>query len=320
MATAQPNPLEDADEIIDTTTPALQVAQTDDEDDGSTPDTPEQLAAAEAARQVALKQVAAPETPPLPDLHADPTARQTGIMVPKQRLDEVYARSRELEVENETLRIAAAAVAKPVVPEVPPFDLDKAEAERLAALASGDDAVALQISKTINAHILETATKNAIAAMRQDQQAQVQATQETELAQAVKDVVLLYPQLDAKSEAANVDAMLFCRGKRDQLIDQGQPWGAALRAASDATAKLFGFDAPPPEVKDPKTPAPNTPALRLVEARRRNAAALASQPPDLVGGVGNRGAAGVRLDPRTMSDAELNALPAAELQKLDGST
>lgn len=298
------------------------------EDDGSTPDTPAEI----AARAAALKQVAAGAedagalnegdelgTPP------GGTKPGTGVMIPKQRFDEVSQRAKDLEAEREVLLAALrastpSAPVAPPPPEAPKFDIKAALKERNAALIAGEDDKVDALDEKIHAFTLAQATENALQAMRADQAKQTEEAAKVELAQAVKDVLVLYPQLDPKSGADHEDARIFCVMKRNQLIEAGESWGTALRNASEATAKLFGFkDLGTDVAAVPGKPGkPLTPELRLVQARQRAAAAQAQQPSDN-GGIGNRASAPGRHDPKSMTDAQLMSLPKSELDKLDGS-
>jgi hypothetical protein len=299
------------------------------EDDGSTPDTPAEI----AARSDALRLVAAgaEDAGPLEAddaLNSPPSSKPgTGVMIPKQRFDEISQRAKDLEAEREVL-LAALRAAKPEPaaippePEPPPFDVKAALKARNAAMIAGEDAKVDELDEKIHDFTLKQATANALAAMQLQQTEQTEAAMKRELDQAAKDVLVLYPQLDPKSGAENEDARIFCVMKRNQMIESGDSWGTALRKASEATAKLFGFK----DIGSDPTALPSakpgskvlTPELRLVQQRQRNATTQALQPGDTQG-VGNRASAPGRHDVKSMTDGQLMSLPRSELDKLDGS-
>ncbi|MEK7424345.1 MAG: hypothetical protein AAB131_10955, partial [Actinomycetota bacterium] len=103
------------------------------EDNGNTPDTPEQIAAADEARKKALKQVAADDDAD-PDADPEPGKKPPPNFVPRARLNEV---SEQL-AETKALLAAAlnkpAAPAAPAPPAEPAFDVKAARKAYLAAV------------------------------------------------------------------------------------------------------------------------------------------------------------------------------------------
>lgn len=297
------------------------------EDDGNQPDPPATPAPAPASSAATPAPAAADDNPDATPGDGKPG---TGVMIPKNRFDEVNARLRDLEAQNALLTQAVRAnqppppPAAPAPPPTPAFDLVAAQREQLAALAAGEDDKALELSQKINAHLMETATKNALEEFERRQRTQTEAQMKADLEAAVKETVAKYPELDHTAEGGgNADARLFCVGKRDQLIAEGVPWGQALRQAADATAKLFGFQNAPSAAPTAALPTSGglgglKPDLRVVASRERNAAAAGAQPGNDAG-LGNRATNQARYDVRNLSDEALMALPAAELARLDGS-
>jgi len=283
----------DGDELIDATA----VPETVVEDNGNTPDTPEQIAAAEDARKTALKQVAGEDK-----------------MVPLSALQEERDRRKELTAQNEALLQALAATNKaaPVAAPAaapPAFDMKAARAAHHAALVSGDDAKALELDEQIAEAMLVEGERRALARMRKEQEADSLRVQNEDLQQAGELVKKAYPQLDNKSPNADPDAILFVIAKRDTLVQAGKAPGEALRSAAEQASKLFGFGAGQP-TEDVST-------ARTILARTRNAAAAAAQPPEL-SGLGNRATRAQQTNVETMTDEEFAALPAAEKKRLRG--
>lgn len=317
---------DDGVEVIDLADPTADPTKTaavEQEDDGSTPDTPAQI----AARTKAVKDVAAevvPEVDPDADPAADPAAtppkgaKPLPTMIPAGRFTELNDRMKELEAQNKLLVAAALAnkpaAATPPPPAVPEFDLKKAMKDQLAALASGDDDKALDLTEQIYKHQLGEARKQAKAEVEEATTALTARQQQEELTRAGVDIKKAYPELDGKSDKANEDAITFVIAKRDLLVGKGMLAHNALRDASEQAAKLFGFGKP--ATADPVADDPTT--ARTIAARTKAAAALAASPPDLTG-VGDRATQPARLKVQEMTDAQLKALPKAELDKLDGS-
>ncbi len=281
------------------------------EDNGNTPDTPEQIAAADEARKKALKQVAADDDA---DTEGEPGKKPPPNFVPRARLNEV---SEQL-AETKALLAAAlnkpAAPAAPAPPTEPAFDVKAARKAYLAAVASGDDDKALELDEQIEAHRMRVAEENAVKRIRQENQEQTAQQVATELASAAKGIQKTYPQLDAKSDDADPEAIDFVIFRRDKLIAAGTPAGEALRQAADLAAKAFGFAKG--EKKEP-APTDDPDTTRTIAARTRNADAASRQPPEL-GGRGDRGTQQQRVNVAEMTDEEFAALPAAEKKRLRG--
>lgn len=280
------------------------------EDDGNTPDTPEQIAAAEAARKLALKQVAGDDDDP---------DEGKGKFIPKGRFDEVNLRMQRAEkmAEEASAALAAAltAAGKPAAktePAAAEFDLKATMKARLAALASGDDDKALELDEKIQAHTLSEARRLAREDMRAENVELTAKQQQTEMARTAAELVKAYPQLDPKSPDVDADAIDFVVARRDRLMAEGRPAHEALRLAVDVAAKRFGFEAgrPSPTNSDPQ-------AARIEAARVKAAAAAMQQPPEL-GGKGNRATQPAREKVEDMTDDEFAALPDAEKKRLRG--
>lgn len=301
------------DDLEEDLTGAIAETKDDDgpEDNGNTPDTPEQIAAADEARKKALKQVANPD-------EEDDAAK--GKMIPKGRFDEVNVRMQTAERLLAEL-IAARAADKapapmpPVEPAAPAFDVKAAMKQKLAALASGDDDKALELEEQIAEHQLSVATKRAIEQMTAANAELTAAQQQQEMQRAAAELVKAYPQLDPQSPDVDADAIDFVVARRNKLYAEGVPMHMALRQAVDVAAKRFGLNADTAEDSSPTKTDPA--AARIIAARTAAAAALNQQPPDL-GGRGNRATEIARRNVATMTDDEFAALPEAEKKRLRG--
>jgi len=283
------------------------------EDNGNTPQTPEEIAAAEAARTAALRQVAAGID--------DPEAGAgKGQFIPKGRFDEVNVRKNALELENAQLLALLAAGGKAPAPTAgapaaaAEFDARAAMKEKIAALVAGDDDKALELEEKINAHNIKVATAQARAEFEQSNTERTAKQQTEALQTAAAEMKKAYPQLDEKSDKVDPDAIDFVIAKRDALARTGMPPDAALREAVKVVAKRFGFDEPADHGAPSK---PNAADDRLVAARARAATAAAQQPPNL-GGKGDRATQTARQNVETMTDEEFAALPDAEKRRLRG--
>lgn len=285
------------------------------EDDGNTPDTPEQLAAKEDARVKALKKVAS-------EAEEDPDGER-GAMIPKGRFNEVNVRMQKAEAEAAALRelIRAGVVAAPAaapaqapVADEPQFDLKAMIRQKNAALASGDDEMADELDEKIQKHNVKVATEAALQQMRETNEQAAARQAQAAMEAVAKDVKVAYPQLDEKSTQANPEAIEFVIFKRDRLIADGIVAHKALARAVENAAKVFGFSA---DKESAATPAQAAVDKRIEEARTRNARAANSQPP-ILGGNGERATASARVNVAEMSDEDFRALPEAEKKRLRG--
>lgn len=305
MATAHQDDDHDGDEVV-TLSDDDKPGKDTPEDNGNTPDTPEEI----ASRAKPAKAAEADAD----DAEAEPGKKPPPNFVPRARLNEV---SEQL---AETKALLAAALNKPAAPAAPSppaepaFDVKAARKAYLAAVASGDDDKALELDEQIEAHRMRVAEENAVKRIRQENQEQSAQQVATELASAAKGIQKTYPQLDAKSADADPDAIDFVIFRRDKLIAAGTPAGEALRQAADLAAKAFGFAKG--EKKDP-APTEDPDTARTIQARLRNADAANRQPPEL-GGRGDRGTQQQRVNVAEMTDEEFAALPAAEKKRLRG--
>ena len=297
---------DDQDEII---TADGDDAPGDTPDNGNTPDTAEQIAAAEAERKRALKHVAA-------------EGEEDGApprMIPKGRFDEVNNEKKALQDQlSQALAALASAGKAAPAPEAektaPAFDLKAAMRERLAAIVRGDDDRALELDEEIQAETLKRARAEARQEFEAGQAEREQRTQAESVQKVAATIKKQYPQLDDKSEEADEDAILFVIARRDALIQKGEAPSEALRKASAIAADRFGFGAADGANAPTKT---DGAAARLIATRERNARAAAQQPPEL-GGKGDRATQTQRANVAEMTDEEFAALPAAEKKRLRG--
>ena len=149
---------DDQDEVLDVGDTDTATDKADEpEDNGNTPDTPEQIAAANDARAKAIKQLAADEDDDEPK----------GQRIPKARFDEVNEERKALAKQLAEMAAEMAALTgkkaepEPEKPKEPEFDLKAAMRERLQALATGDDDKALELDEKIQEHTLKIATERA---------------------------------------------------------------------------------------------------------------------------------------------------------------
>jgi hypothetical protein len=308
MATAQHDDDNDGDDVV--TLEGNESEQTTVEDNGNTPDTPEQIAAAEAARVAALRQVAGDE-----DDDTKPPK-----MIPKGRFDEVNERMKALAAQNDQLIAAlasgkAAAPAPAAEPPPPAFDLRAAIKAKNEALATGDDDKALDLEMAIEQHRLEVAEAAALRRIAEDNAQREANAIAADLKAAGDEIKAQYPQLDGKSAEANEDAIVDVIAMRDARVARGVPAGDALRQAAAQAAKLYGFEAVGGDNKPSPTSAAET--ARTIAARTRNAAAARQQPPEL-NGVGNRASKPKVENVEEMSEEAFAALPLDEKKRLRG--
>jgi len=266
-------------------------------------------AAAPAAASAAAAAPAAPAAAPVAAAAPD----DKPVMIPKARFDEVNERMKEYAEEARQLREmvlrGTGTPAAPAAPAAPAFDVAAQEKAYTLALLDGKDDDAVAIRMKINAHI------QAEAESRAEERAVLRMTkaqQQDAFASEVDAIKAAHPELDEKGAKANAEAIEFVLLKRDALIEQGVKPHNALRQASDAAARIFGFG----QAQAPG-PAPSPADERTIAARTRNAQAAAAQPP-VMGGVGDRGTVVQREKVEDMTDEEFEALPASEKKKLRG--
>lgn len=291
--------------------PANPDAPAGDEDNGNGP-TKAELQAEALLEAAATGKVKAPAA------DADQEADGHPAMIPKGRFNEVITQKNTLadQLAQAQATIAAlvagkAAPAQADQTETQAFDRDEALQEQYEAIQVGDKARAIELGKRIQQDILREATESAVRQYEAKQETLTQQQQAQSLKQTAAELTAKYPQLDVKGEDADQDAIDFVVARRDRLMAEGKPAHEALRLAVSVAAKRFGFDDEPAPTKTDPT------ADRLLAARQRNAAAAATQPPEL-GGKGNRATAIARLDVEKMTDAEFAALPEAEKKRLRG--
>lgn len=241
-------------------------------------------------------------------------------MVPITRFNEVNERMKELAAQNQQLLDAITRGTPtqtqqeaPPKQEPQPADLKELRLKHYDALTSGRDEEALELQGQIDSAIEERAMQRAMAKMTETQNQREQAVQIQTFKDVVQQIERDYPQLDVNSDDANEDAILYVVAKRDALIKSGESMADALKKASDAAAKVFGFG----DGQQPTHIAKTTTENRKQEALLRNAKAAQAQPPQL-GGLGNRATAPQRVDVSTLSEAEFEALPESEKSRLRG--
>ena len=292
--------LDDQDDVLDLddTNTATDTGSDEDRGDDFAPDDSTQAA-----------------TEPAAPTQEDEDRKNGSRMVPIARFNEVNERMKEMQAQLAALATRQAQPAQqqpePQVQEEPAPDLGDLRKRHHNALVEGRDDEAIELQGQIDEEILNRATQNAMNRMaaqqaQREQQAAMQTFQQT-----VQQIEADYPQLNANSEQADEDAILFVVAKRDALIKLGTNPGEALRQASDAAARTFGFGTQPAHTG--KATGEN----RKQEALLRNAKAAQAQPPQLAG-LGNRATAPQRVDVSDMPEDEFEALPESEKSRLRG--
>lgn len=235
--------------------------------------------------------------------------------IPKARFNEVNARRKALETENEELRrqlaeraAPAPAPAAPVAaPVEPPFDIEAKEQEYAAALIEGDTAKAGKLRREINAHLISEAEARTGAMVEA-------RTQQQLLKEEVAATLKANPWLD---EADGADALDLIVAKRDAEIARGKAPHLALREAVAKIAPRFAPAAanlPPVGVAQ----AGQAKDTRPAKANERGAADSLRQPAPIGGaGVGGR-ASGAQSNVESMTDAQFAALSPEEKSRLRG--
>jgi hypothetical protein len=266
-----------------------------------------------------------------------------GRAVPQSRLMEEAGKRRKLEEANRALELKIArqegaqeALAKAeekareaMVAAKPKFDI--AEAKQKIA-ASRKKVIALMReeewaeAETLQAQIdadqekieaerdrIEEARRvAAIEESKVESQRAIRIVENRRLLESVANSMYSkYPFLNNESPEMDETAILAVQALRNQLIEQGEPVAAALRAAMTkiGEAELKKRGGARPGNKGGKTPKEQAEIERRAKALRKALAANARQPPK-PGGAGNRltrGGALTEKDIRKMSDEEFAA-------------
>jgi hypothetical protein len=308
--------LDDQDEVLDLNGTPDKETDTEDRGDDFMPtedDAPP--AAKEPVEDKAGEEEPAPER----------EGRKNGSqMVPITRFNEVNERMKELASQNQQL-IEALTRGQPITQEqaaTPPSaapteqvqlsDIKALRQQYQEALLNGLDEKALDLQAQIDDMIEARATERAMERLNQSLKDQAQAREQQTFQQVVTEMEANYPGLDAKSDQANEDAILYVVAKRDALIQAGNNMTDALRKAVDQAAKVFALGQ-----EQPAHIAQGSQQNRQQQSLMRNAAAANQQPPQNAG-LGNRATAPQRMDVAKMSDAEFDAMPEAEKARLRG--
>lgn len=230
-------------------------------------------------------------------------------MIPKSRFDEVNNKYQELK--ERYAEIEQSIPTKKEEPKKEPeASVEDLELKAAEALMEGDVQTYSKIQKQIRDQVVAEAESRAEARVIAREAAAAQKAQETQYAEALKEVMKAHPELgDEKNHQSDIDDVA---GWRDVYFSKGMSSAEALRAAAK---KVFGSakEEPTPVVETKKASDP-----RKAEAVARGAKVSSQQPPSLqVVGAGNRSSA-VKLDPEAMDEDEFAALPVAEKRKLRG--
>lgn len=254
----------------------------------------------ESVKKVAAEKIDDDEPPPDKPMPAN---------IPKARFDEVNTQLQREREQNERLLALLAQrqpEAKPAEQAKPPVDVDELETAYANALLDGKTDDAMKLRRQINNELIQQATQAATQQVSQ-------RTTEQLFSEEVVAIIKRFPQLDAKNEQADQDAIAAVVDWRDFLVAQrGVPLHTALRQAADRVAKDQGWINSTPAAAP--SAAPND--ERLVQARVRNAKAAQAQAPALDAGVGERAA--TVMDVSKMTEAQFRSLPEAERKRLRG--
>lgn len=240
-----------------------------------------------------------PEAAPPPAETPEPEPR-----IPLARFNEVNDRLREerqarLEMESRLRALEA--------PKVPAFDAHAAEREYLDAVSEGDKEKARELWTKIREH----ERRQDEARLTERVQAELDRhRQQTALETVAETLTEKYPFLDPHHETADAAAIAEVIEWRDYYhLAKRLPLHQALKEAVKRVAPAY--------VKPAQTitaGADRTQAQRLANAK----AAAALPPSTAQAGIGERANRATRVDVGKMTDAEFEALPAAERAKLRG--
>jgi hypothetical protein len=188
-----------------------------------------------------------------------------------------------------------------------------------AAILEGDDDKADEIEDKIDqvtsarlAQIKEEARRAALEAAEQRQEADRVEQVKREASAVAARIVAEYPSLDAKSDAANKEAIEDFVTIRDRELAKGASVKEAMETAMKRAVKLHDLAKRDAGKADEK--AGTKPPDRKAAAVARNAEHERRIPPRVTGSSG----AATSPDPDDMTDEEFEALPERERRRLRG--
>ncbi|MDI3512630.1 MAG: hypothetical protein PWQ61_3397 [Betaproteobacteria bacterium] len=180
--------------------------------------------------------------------------------------------------ELQALLDAAKQPAQEQKPAAAAVDLTALRKERLQALATGDDARALELDEQIDAERDRLADERAnqrMAAKIEQDQAQAAANA---LQRVAAELKVQYPALDQSSPKYSPGAEAFVVAERDLLIAQGAKVDEALRQAVSKAAPVFGWSNGQPQPKPDVKSAAEAAAAAIANAKAPTPATLSDIP------------------------------------------
>lgn len=244
------------------------------------------------------------EDPPKAEEEEPAPKEEKPHMLPKYRYDEVNAKRRALEIENESLKQQLAQNKPPEPEPEPEFDFGAQQKAEYEAILDGDIEKAANIRAEIDAARIEVLRKEMATTSSQV----VEETQEeAQFNQTVDQLQKTFPIFDPNHDDFNDQLTQEALVLRDSLTNQGIPKAAALVRAVRYTLSANRPDLLQPMKEDKQEP--NT-APKTRQAARQ-------QPADLEGS-GNKERDTDSPDVTTMTEEEFDALPESVKRRLRG--
>ena len=304
---------EEATEEVTEETVAEEQDENESDGDITAEETTEEVEESEEAEET---EAAAPEESELEEAaeleeEAEPEPKKP--MVPKSRLDEVLAKSRDLQRQIDDLKSNQEPAQE--APEAYNFDEKEIEYQQMVLDGETDKAVALR--KEIRA------AEKAELEYEMGQKFTQQSTQHQEiqvLQKAANELEAQYSVFDADSTNFNAEYTQEVVNLRDAFISQGQTPVEALQKAASYVIKINDISS---DISNPSlSPSKKTkqPADQVAKKRKevsKKLKAAESQPPDMPGESSSAHGEKV-VDISSMTDDEFNALPEATLKRLRG--
>ena len=185
------------------------------------------------------------------------------------------------ELEELRQRQAKAEPAADKTPQPQAVDLTALRKQRIEALATGNDDLALQLDEQIDAELEKRAEARVMARLSQQREQDAAQDAAARLVQVAEASKRTFPQLDNASDQANPDAIAFVIGKRDILAQQGMPMHDALQQAVESASKLFGWKSSETATSQAKTEPKPSPGAAAEVAKAAIAAAKKAPPTSL---------------------------------------
>lgn len=228
-----------------------------------------------------------------------------GSGIPRARFNEVNAKRKALEEENEALRArlaereATPAASAVQAPAQPGLSIEQAEEQYVQYMLEGDTKAAAALRVQINSAIEEKA-------LARFQRTTASEKAEMESTATISEMLTKFPWLDAPEGA---EALELIAASVDAKMQAGQSRANAIRHAVQLIAPRFAPDAGRSQAEQPDT--------RSQRANERGATHSMQQPALPLAGMGNR-ATPATQDTSKLTDDEYYALPEEERKKARG--